>query len=285
MGSFKQAVDALQPERPRDYFLDIADDGYVITGEVEVEEAERLEMSAVAASGSWRACAATSRLGECGDGTCGCSRVRNPTARDGFLQVALRRIRDAAGDRPDVACVSLGCGLLRFDLLVLEGLLAAGVQVTSVHLVDSMYAPDAKSAESHRAALAQFAAWFAGRGVDVYAHASVEAFAFRARSAELLPLFALQVDCFELTAAFESEVKPVLEDVLQYGGVLCALSARCATDGDGAIGSCCEAWGEVWRLCEKSGRLRRDWRTRYRPGEGEGVEMHGDEPLPPVAGH
>eukprot|EP00434_Breviolum_minutum_P013188 symbB.v1.2.011623.t1/scaffold740.1/size166498/3 len=143
-----------------------------------------------------------------------------------------------------VCYASLGSGLLRFDFSLLEMLLAKGVPVTSVHLVDSQYEPDAQGYMRHKVALAQFASWFASRGVEVYGHYSLERYAFEARRTSALPAAVLQVDCFELTAVFDQEVKPALEEVLQLGGLYCALTSREGASGAGSMGSTC-AWAEA----------------------------------------
>eukprot|EP00913_Durusdinium_trenchii_P019994 g18793.t1 len=123
-------------------------------------------------------------------------------------------------------------------------LLSRGVPVTSVHLVDSQYEPDAQGYMRHRVALAQFASWFTLRGVEVYVHYSLERYAFEARRTSALPAIVMQVDCFELTAAFDKEVKPALEEVLQIDGLYCALTSREGASGAGSMGSTC-AWAEV----------------------------------------
>ena len=91
----------------------------------------------------------------------------------------------------------------------------------------------------HKVALAQFASWFTLRDVEargkrrlfpclceVYVHYSLESYGFEARKAAALPAVVMQVDCYELTAAFEKEVKPILEEVLQMNGLYCALTSR-----------------------------------------------------------
>jgi len=151
-------------------------------------------------------------------------------------------------------------------------------------VVDPNYDPDAEAHPSHRVALAQFAAWFANQNVDVYAHGSLEKFAFRARSADLLPLAVIQVDCSELTWVFEQQVKPVLEEVLHYGGIFCALTAREGASNVGTVGSS-DAWGELWRLSPDSGRIKIFSKLRYRPGYTDPIVMDEDEELPRAQGH
>merc|ERR1719401_864938 len=130
---------------------------------------------------------------------------------------------------------------------------------------------------SFRVALAQFASWFTGRGVDVYAHASVERFAFRVRQAQALPVAVLQVDCTELTWIFDQEVKPMLEEVLHYGGLFLALTSREGAAHVGRAGGVSDAWGEVWRLSPERGRMEPLARLRYRPGQSEGELLEPGE--------
>mmetsp|Transcript_14739 Transcript_14739/g.42200 ORF Transcript_14739/g.42200 Transcript_14739/m.42200 type:complete len:286 (+) Transcript_14739:111-968(+) len=285
MGSYRIEVEHRNPQK---YFLDIADDGYVITSELELGEGEREELCReLIANNDWTNHGkhpAINKLDECTDESCACSRIKNPHARDLFLASTVARLVDVTAGMKDVSYASLGCGLLKFDFCLVEALLAAGVQLTSVHLVDSMYDVDAKKPEAHRAALAQFSAWCAGRGIDVYAHVSMERFAFRARQSGALPAAALIVDCVELVAVFESEVRPMLEEVLQYGGLFCSLTARGSTVGDGSMASG-DAWGEVWRLVPETGRIRQMRKTRYPPSSAKGIEMGEKDALPPVVSH
>eukprot|EP00931_Biecheleriopsis_adriatica_P068986 TRINITY_DN42872_c0_g1_i1.p1 TRINITY_DN42872_c0_g1~~TRINITY_DN42872_c0_g1_i1.p1 ORF type:complete len:296 (+),score=55.36 TRINITY_DN42872_c0_g1_i1:38-889(+) len=271
--------------RGRDFFVDIADDGFVVASSC--AEADEVEVSKVKASGScgeWHLCALTDCLEECVAAGCSCSRAINPAARDGFLRAVVEQLSELAAGKSEVCYASLGSGLLRFDFSLLELLLASGVPVTAVHLVDSQYEADAKGYARHRVSLAQFASWFSARGVDVYAHRSLERFTFEARRTEALPLAVLQVDCTELTAVFESEVKPALEEVLSYGGFYCALTAREGASGAGALGSN-NAWGEFWRLVPESGRLKMASLLRFRPGELSGTQVSLDEPLPHAVVH
>merc|ERR1712083_460413 len=112
---------------------------------------------------------------------------------------------------------------------------------------------------------------------------SIEKFTFRARQANVLPIAVIQVDCSELTWIFDNEVKPMLEDVLHYGGLFCALTAREATSqtvGAQSTPGASDAWGEVWRLVPESGRMHLVSKLRYRPGEEEPRQLAHDEPLP-----
>lgn len=268
---------------PTQYFLDIADDGYVITGDVDLPDEAQTALRARVRAGLWPSSPVINRLDECVDEKCACSRARNPHARRLFLESTCQRLAEVARGREEVSYASLGCGLLRFDFTLLEMLLVAKVPVTAVHLVDTAYAPDAEKPHAHRAALAQFAAWFAGR-VDVYAHATFENFGFRVRSAQALPVAVLQVDCWELTSVWELEVKPLLEEVLLYGGIFVSLTARGSTSGDGSL-ACPDAWGEVWRLVPETGRMKQVCKTRYKPGDEVGLDLAEDEVLPPAVGH
>lgn len=155
-----------------------------------------------------------------------------------------------------------------------------------MHLVDVNFDPGSEGYDPHSVALAQFASWFSARGVDVFAHASLERFSLHVRQAQALPAAVLQVDCVELTKAFDAEVKPLLEDVLGYGGVFCSLTARETAAGATGLmqGGLSDAWGEVWRLCPQSGRLRLASRLRYRPGEGERETLEEAARPPPGAG-
>ncbi|CAJ1339996.1 unnamed protein product [Effrenium voratum] len=157
-----------------------------------------------------------------------------------------------------VCYASLGSGLLRFDFSLLELLLAEGVKVTAVHLVDSQYQSDAQGYLRHKVALAQFGAWFSSQGVEVYAHTSLERFAFEARRTSALPVAVLQVDCSELTAVFEKEVKPMLEEVLQYDGLYCALTSREGASGAGSLGSS-DAWAEARVVATLTEATPGDW--------------------------
>lgn len=264
----------------------IADDGYVLANpsvETEVDEEQAAEVQLACKTGKWLSCKFTNCLGECTAGGCACTRSRNALARDGFLRTTVQQIAEAAKGRTEVSYASLGSGFLRFDFTVVEGLLTAGVPLSAVHVIDSQYDPDAKGHEQYRVALAQFAAWFANRGVDVYAHASVESFAFRVRQANALPVAILQIDCSELTWVFDSVVKPMLEDVLHYDGLFCSLTSREGAASVGASGAN-DAWGEVWRLIKETGRMRLAMKIRYRPGEKERI-LGEDEPLPPAVSH
>lgn len=286
-GIYKDAVagvDGAWKKRSEEYFLDIADDGYVIASGPELEESEVAPLREACVAGAWLACRATDCLGECVASGCSCTRSRNPGARDGFLRAVVKHVAEAAQEVDgEVAYASLGSGYLRFDFCLLEMLLQAGVRVAAVHLVDSMYEPDSKGHDSHRMALAQFAAWFSSRNVDIYAHGSLEKFAIRARRSEVLPIAVLQVDCSELTFVFDTVVKPILEEVLRYKGLFCALSAREGASGVGSVAST-DAWGEVWQLVEGTGRLRLIGKMRYRPGE-QPEDLDLAAPLPPVISH
>eukprot|EP00747_Dinoflagellata_sp_TGD_P101313 gnl/TRDRNA2_/TRDRNA2_168319_c0_seq2.p1 gnl/TRDRNA2_/TRDRNA2_168319_c0~~gnl/TRDRNA2_/TRDRNA2_168319_c0_seq2.p1 ORF type:complete len:264 (-),score=47.21 gnl/TRDRNA2_/TRDRNA2_168319_c0_seq2:54-845(-) len=231
-------------EHLEELFMEIADDGWVMTGDINVEEDEQEEIRKSVLDGSWTSSIAVDSLNECVDQSCGCTRSRNPAARSCFLKVARQRIAEVSAGKDQVAYASLGSGLLRFDFEFLESALADGVPISTVHLVDSQYEKSAEKAKLHRRALAQFVAWFARRGVDVYAHSTFEKFSFHARNSQLLPVAVFQVDCAELVWIFESVVKPLLEEVLHYGGVFCALTARGTTSGDGKMGAF-DAWGEV----------------------------------------
>jgi len=281
MGSYKIVMEA---GRPQDYFLDIADDGYVITTDSDLSEEKKQELRDEVLRGGWPESSAITKLDECGDPTCSCSRMKNPHARDLFIKSALTRLSEVCVGKKEVSYASLGCGLLKFDFTFLELLLSAGIPVTSVHLVDSKYEKDAEKAEPYRAALVQFAAWFATCNIDVYAHGSLEKFAFRVRQANSLPVAVVQIDVAELTGVFESEVKPMLEEVLQYGGLFCALTSRGAASGEGSAANS-DAWGEVWRLVPETGRMRQVVRTRYNPALDKGIELADDEPLPPAVNH
>lgn len=282
---FRDAISNSMASGPVDYLLEIADDGYVITTETEVSEEERLLVCGACSTDKWvHVKGTTDRLGECMEQQCSCYRVRNPAARGGFLQAVFGRLCEVAKGRQEVSIASLGCGLLQFEFTLLEQLLAAGIPIVAVHLVDEKFATDAKRPEANRAALAQFAGWFCARGVDIYAHESVEKFGFRVRQAGgMMPLAVLQIDCSELTWVFEKEIKPMLEEVLTYGGLFCALSSRegpSQTDG-----STTDAFGEMWRLVPETGRMRIVGRTRYRPGTSAGIELSEHEKLPAAVGH
>lgn len=278
-----QGLDSVWKARAKEFSLDIAGDGYVIAMDAEASEEESGRVHEACIAGDWHVCRATDCLNECQATGCSCSRTMNPTARDGFARFAAQRIAEVAVGKNEVSYASLGCGLLRFDFAFLESLLAAEVPVVAVHLVDPQYDPDSKGHGQHRAALAQFAAWFSEKGVEVYAHASTEKFAFHVRQAQSLPLAVLQVDCSELTWVFDQQVKPMLEEVLLYGGLFCALTSR-----EGAVqtsNGASDAWGEFWRLIPESGRLRVVSRLRFHPGERDGQLLGEDEPLPAAVGH
>lgn len=277
--------DILWHHRENDYFLDVADDGYAIaSSNKEVPEDEVLETKRKCAAGDWHVSDLTNCLGECVAAGCSCTRDVNPRARDSFLKTAAERIADLAAGKSQVSYASLGSGLLRFDFSLLELLLATGVPVTSVHLVDPQYEPSAQGYGRHRVALAQFSAWFAARGVDVYAHISLERFAFESRRTEALPVAVVQVDCSELTAVFEKEVKPALEEVLEIGGHFCALTSREGASGLGSTAGS-DAWAEFWCLVPESGRMKLVSKMRFRPGELDGLHVGADEASPPVVGH
>ncbi|CAE7669619.1 Rbm17 [Symbiodinium pilosum] len=277
--------EALWQQRDKEYFLDIAGDGFAIASSgKEADPAEAAELIELLQAGNWRACNVNDCLAECVAAGCSCSRSINPIARDSFLRLAVDHIRSTGMGREEVSYASLGSGLLRFDFCLLELLLAAGVPVSSVHLVDSQYEPDAKGYLRHRVALAQFASWFAGRGVDVYAHYSLERYAFEARRSEALPTAVVQVDCTELTTVFEKEVKPMLEEVLQYDGLYCALTSREGASGAGSLGST-NAWAEFWRLQQDSGRMKLESLTCFRPGDRSGTQVDVNEPLPRAVDH
>jgi len=285
--SYKEAMagmSSLWRKRMDDYFLDIADDGYTIASGPPVSEEEASRVHEYCIAWDWYACPVNNCLAECTAQGCSCSRTRNPSCRESFMRTVVQRVVEVAQGKSEVAYASLGSGYLRFDFGFLECLLAAGVPVTSVHLVDEKYEPAAEGHGAYRVALAQFASWFGERGVDVYAHASLEKFAFRARQANLLPHCVLQVDCAELTWVFDSAVKPMLEEVLQYGGLFCALTAREGATGVGNASSG-DAWGELWRLTPESGRMKIFSKLRFRPGQREPQHLGEDEALPPAQGH
>lgn len=270
--------------RAEEFFLDVADDGYVVASSTKVDDAEAEQLKRQTQLGEWHVCTVNDCLAECVAAGCSCSRSINPTARDTFLRMAAEQMIKHAAEEAEVCYASLGSGLLRFDLCLLEMLLAKGVPVTSVHLVDSQYEPDAQGYMRHKVALAQFAAWFSSRGVEVYVHYSLERYAFEARRTSALPKMVLQVDCFELTAAFDQEVKPTLEEVLELGGLYCALTSREGASGAGSMGSTC-AWAEIWRLIPETGRMKMESLTCFRPGDVRGIDVDVDKPLPRVAGH
>jgi len=270
--------------RAEEFFLDVADDGYVVASFTQVDDAEAEELKRQSELGVWHVCRMNDCLAECVAAGCSCSRSINPSARDTFLRMAAEHITSNFADQKEVCYASLGSGLLRFDFSLLEMLLAKGVPVTSVHLVDSQYEPDAQGYMRHKVALAQFASWFASRGVEVYGHYSLERYAFEARRTSALPAVVLQVDCFELTAVFDQEVKPALEEVLQLGGLYCALTSREGASGAGSMGSTC-AWAEVWRLLPETGRMKMESLTCFRPGDTRGIDVDVEKPLPRVIGH
>ncbi|CAE7037891.1 Rbm17 [Symbiodinium natans] len=251
---------------------------------LQADPAEVAELVELLHAGSWRSCNVNDCLAECVAVGCSCSRSINPTARDSFLRMAADHIRKSCVGVEEVSYASLGSGLLRFDFCLLELLLADGVPISAVHLVDSQYEPDAKGYLRHRVALAQFASWFAGRGVDVYAHHALERYAFEARRAAALPIAVVQVDCTELTAVFEKEVKPMLEEVLQYGGLYCTLTSREGASGAGSLGST-NAWAEFWRLHPDTGRMKLESLTCFRPGDQSGTPVDVNEPLPRAVDH
>jgi len=267
----------------KDYLLDIADDGYVISAPVDCGAEEREIIRQAVCSGILQFSAFTSKLDECTDPQCACSRDRNPAARRLFMDLVVEKMVAVSKGKDKLSYASFGCGLLRFDFELLERLLAANVPVTEVHLVDSMYAKDADKPKAHAAALAQFAGWF-GSSVDIFAYPSVEKFAFLARKNDLLPIAVLQVDCAELTGVFDSMVKPALEEVLHYGGLFLALNARGSTGNDGGL-ACNDAWGEVWRLNPEIGRMRLASKIRYSVAEQRGIELGESEELPPAVAH
>lgn len=283
---YKEAMAGLPIWRHREaeYFVDVADDGYTIASGPPSDEkqAERVRMACQA--WEWYPCPINNCLGECIASGCNCSRVRNPTCREAFMKTCVQRLMEVSKGLDEVTYASLGCGKLRFDFGFLECCLAAGIPVTAVHLVDSQYDPDADGYASHRVALAQFASWFADRDIEVYAHGSMDNFTFRARSANLLPMALIQVDCSELTAVFDSQVKPMLEEVLHYGGLFCALTSREGASSMGNAGTS-DVWGEIWRLTPESGRMKLVSKLRYRPGETEPQVLSEDEALPPAQRH
>lgn len=178
---------------PEDFFLDIADDGFAITGGNAASLEEISEARQKICSGAWPICPTMDRLGECRDITCGCCREYNPTARTYFMRSVIQCLAEVCRDREgEVILASLGSGLLRFDLELLESALEAGIPVTAMHLVDPAYDKANKENRWQRAALAQFCSWFADR-LDVYAHLSIQEFALRARKAGVLPVAVLQV--------------------------------------------------------------------------------------------
>lgn len=276
--------EVLWHQRAEQFFLDVAADGYVVASCAEVNEAEATELKRQSELGAWHVCSVNDCLAECVAAGCSCSRSVNPVARDAFLRTTAERIIKHTAEHAEVCYTSLGSGLLRFDFSLLEMLLSRGVPVTSVHLVDSQYEPDAQGYMRHRVALAQFASWFTLRGVEVYVHYSLERYAFEARRTSALPAIVMQVDCFELTAAFDKEVKPALEEVLQIDGLYCALTSREGASGAGSMGSTC-AWAEFWRLVPETGRMKMETLTCFRPGDTSGINVDVNKPLPRVAGH
>lgn len=270
--------------RAKDLFLQISDDGYVITSELEeVDEEDKSKVVRACGDGEWHACPAIYSLEECIAQHCSCSRHINPAARTCFLRTLVQRITELSEGKQEVTYASLGSGLLRFDFMFLMCLLEASVPVTAVHLVDPMYEADAKHNQHYMVAISQFTSWFSSRGVDVHAHGSMENFAFRVRQAGALPLAVLQIDCAELTVVFDDQVKPMVEEVLQYGGLFCALTAR--EGARAGSGGCMDAWGELWRLMPESGRLKQVLKARYRPGEMQGKEFGEDQPMPKAVSH
>jgi len=264
--------------------LDIAADGYTIASGPDLDEKQAEQVCSACQAGEWYICPINNCLGECIASGCSCSRHNNPTCREAFLRTCAQRLMEVSKGKEELCYASLGSGFLRFDFGFLEYCLGVGLPITAVHLVDQKYDPEAEGYASHRVALAQFAQWFASRDIDVYAHASMDNFTIRARRANLLPMAVIQVDCAELTWAFEKEVKPMLEDVLHLGGVFCALTAREGATGVGGMGSN-DAWGELWRLNPESGRMKLFAKLRYRPGEKEPMLLGEDEELPPAQSH
>ncbi|CAE8639057.1 unnamed protein product, partial [Polarella glacialis] len=247
-------LEGLWRQREKDYFVDVADDGYVIASGLEIDESEVASIQQSCSSGDWLICTATDCLGECVAAGCSCNRFVNPAARDGFLRTAARRIADVAAGQTEVCYASLGCGFLRFDFCLLEHLLSIGVPVTTVHLVDPQYDPSEKAHGPHRVALSQFASWFSGlhRGVDARLGARGEVSVGSSKKTvtaecaspftsdilvvgvvcpprhKALPVAILQVDCSELTVVFDAQARLCLpcDYLARYGGLFCALTAR-----------------------------------------------------------
>mmetsp|Transcript_138117 Transcript_138117/g.240216 ORF Transcript_138117/g.240216 Transcript_138117/m.240216 type:complete len:291 (+) Transcript_138117:81-953(+) len=266
-----------------DFFLDIADDGFCMSDDLCYPAGPRDEAREMMVGGRWpHGCTALARLGECSERSCACSRETNPDARTCFLDFTIQKLAEVSEGKSEVAYASLGSGMLAFDALFVETALARGIPITSAHFVDHSYAKaeESKGAWS-RAALAQFCAWFVDRGVDVYAHSSVQDFVFRSRRNNILPVAVLQIDCAPLAAAFDEDVKPQLEEVLQYGGLFCALTPRGGVEGQDKAGSM-DAFGEVWRLVPETGRMALISKMRYSKGtKPQALKL--DEPLPPAA--
>ena len=89
-------------------------------------------------------------FGECPDRGCGCQRIKEPRVRSRFRNLVVERtaaqlLRTATSAASPVRYVSIGCGLLLTDVEILSGMVARGLTIEYVALVDPVY----KSAASH----------------------------------------------------------------------------------------------------------------------------------------
>jgi len=265
--------------------VELAEDGWVICDGEEVPEEARGEVLEVLTGlqplrlslrgGSMRhpelgGFAPICHLGECGLSTCSTSRVVNPDARARFVDFAAGWVVEAVGgaNPEEIAYVSLGSGELLADFEIIERLRVLGKNVGQVHLVDPLYEPRVcTGAAPARLALAQFATWFSS--LLVYAHPSLDSFAVRCRRSETRPHTVMLIDCVELSSRWEDEVKPVLEEVMAYGGVFLTLKGSGHAVQASAADLMPQATGEAWRLEESSGRMRlvdsTSWHIAYDP--------------------
>ena len=79
-------------------------------------------------------------LAECGEAGCGCNRLTTPMARRNFRKALVQTALQAGlGLSTPIRYVSVGSGLLLFDLEILIALQQAGLQVESAALVDTAY--------------------------------------------------------------------------------------------------------------------------------------------------
>ena len=111
-------------------------------------------------------------LGECADGECACCRLVRPWVRPKFCAEVAERC--VANGFSCLHYLSVGAGRLLADLELLCVLQGAGLQISSVTLVDPAFALP----EKYDAALAAFAAFVSPTPVTIYVSTSTMAAAY-----------------------------------------------------------------------------------------------------------
>ena len=111
----------------------------------------------------------TCHLCECGDATCGTYRLKRPGVRRSFRELVSGKTSEALlGSGRGVRYVSIGSGGVLFDFELLSQMRRAGLRIETITLVDTAYGPARPGESSHKAAIAQLAAFFAPARVHTF---------------------------------------------------------------------------------------------------------------------